>query len=297
MKLQHIYVYAFFIVLFFHTGEVNAQISSMNYPVQFSQFIFSYPMINPASTGAINNNLISLGYQKPVSGFTGLSTYFCNLSFVPYRLSQSSTKKSIIGARFFNDNEGAFINRSRFYITYAFHASISGNLKLSGGIDFGGMNFAVKATPTTEGASVFRLDAGSGILLYNDRFHAGFSINQLFRSVFQPLDERIILPTYFNISGSYALIYRDNAEIRPHLLVTFPYYRSVSIQSSVYGLFYEKFILVAGLNYRKNVSFMFGLHDLHMFDNELDLIFSYSTTVHKAALSITRLEVSIKYEF
>ena len=296
-RLQHFILPPLLVVLLTFGGPVNAQTSSMNYPVQFSQFIFSYPMINPASTGVTNNNSISLGYQKPVSGFTGISTYYFNLCFVPYRTERAKTNKSIIGARFFNDNEGAFINRSRFYLTYAFHTALTGNLKLSGGIDLGAMNFTVKATPTTEGASVYRIDAGSGVWLYNDRFHAGISVGQIFRSVFQPLDERIILPAYISISGSYAIIDRDEVIIRPHLLVTYPYYSTANIQASVYGLFFDRLIAVAGLNYGRNVSFMFGLNDIQIFSNGLDIILSYSTTVHKASLSITRLEVSINYEF
>ena len=282
-------------LLFMHAAY--GQKPNEHYPVQFSQFIFSYPLVNPSSIGIMSDNEVTVGYQKPVSGFKGVSTYFCNISFVPYRVRDNAKNRNIIGFRFFNDNEGAYINRTRFYAMYAFHTQLSAGLRFSGGIELGGMNFSVKATPTTEGASVLKVDASTGIWLYNDRFHAGVSVNQLFRSVFQPIDEKTVLPTHFNISASYAILSGEDLILRPHLLVTFPYYSSYSLRASIYGLILEKVISVISWNHKKSISVMLGINDLQIYQSTMDIILSYNTTLRKAALGINKMEISLNYSF
>jgi|GEM_PF-2107851 len=282
----------FFIVL-----TCSAQPTNKNYPIQFSQFMSGYPMINPSSIGVNANNEIAMGYQRPVTGFTGVSTYYCTISFMPYKPKTAAKSKNIVGFRFYNDNEGAYINRMRFYGMYAFHTRINSRLSFAGGIDFGGMNFAVKATPTTEGASVFRLDANTGVWLYNNNFHIGFSVNQLFNSVFQPIDERTVLPTYCNLTASYAAVNNDIIELRPHLLITTPYYGGTSVQAGLYGLLFKKIIAAVGWNRKSSLSAMLGLNNLSIYKSHLNLILSYSTSVQKAALGINKLEISISYSF
>jgi type IX secretion system PorP/SprF family membrane protein len=275
----------------------HAQPSNKDYPVQFSQFFLGYSLVNPSSIGSDANTEIKLFYQRPVSGFTGVSTYFCSISFIPYRIRSAARSKSVVGFRFYGDNEGAYINRTRFYGMYAFHTSINSRLNFAGGIDFGGMNFSVKATPTTEGASVFRADANTGIWFYNTRFHAGFSVNQLFNSAFQPIDERIILPTYVNITASYALIKQKNIELRPHILIAYPYYSGTSIQTALYGLFFEKLITSIGWNRKTSISAMLGWDNIQVFRGNLSAVLSYGTPVQHAALSINKLEASVLYSF
>jgi len=286
-------VFFLFVLISFSYGQKPNE----NYPVQFSQFIFSYPLVNPSSIGVNSDNEVIVGYQKPVSGFTGISTYFCNISFVPYKVRENASNRSIIGLRFFNDNEGAYINRTRFYAMYAFHTQLTTGLRFSGGIDFGGMNFSVKSTPTTEGASVFKVDANTGIWLYNDHFHVGISVNQLFRSVFQPIDEKTVLPTHFNLTASYAILSNEHLVLRPHVLITLPYYSSASFRASLYGLLFNKVISVIGWNQMKSISVMLGVNDLQIYRSTLDIILSYNTTIRKAALGINKMEVSMNYSF
>ncbi len=285
------------IILSFLFLTSNAQPTNKNYPIQSSQFMYAYPLINPSSIGINANYEVLMGYQRPVSGFTGISTYYCNLSFVPYKIRTSAKSKNVTGLRFFNDNEGAYINRMRFYGTYAFHTRINSRLNFAGGIDFGGMNFSVKATPTTEGASVFKADANAGIWLYNEKFHFGFSVNQLFNSVFQPIDERTVLPTHLNLTGSYTIVENDVVELRPHLLITYPYYSKTGIQAGLHGLFLEKIIAAVSWNHKTSVSAMLGVNDLSVYKSNMNIILSYVTNTGKAALGINKLEISILYSF
>lgn len=274
-----------------------AQPTNKNYPVQLSQFMYGYPLINPSSMGVNANYELNMGYQRPITGFTGISTYYCMISFIPYKIKVSAKSKNVTGLRFFNDNEGAYINRMRFYGMYAFHTRISSTLSLAGGIDFGGMNFSVKATPTTEGASIFKADANTGIWLYNNRFHVGLSVNQLFNSVFQPIDERTVLPTHFNLTGSYAVVSNDRIELRPHVLLTYPYYSGTSIQAGLHGLFFNKVITTVSWNYKTSFSAMAGVSDLVIYKSNLSIILSYVTGIQRAALDINKLEASILCSF
>jgi len=272
-----------------------SQAEYKSYPVQFSQFIFSYPLINPASLGAGKNNEVLLGYLKPVSGFAGVSTYFCGISVLPYKPKAGSGSRSIIGFRFYNDNEGAYINRKRFYFTYAFHTHLSRGLEISGGIDLGGMNFSIKPTPTTDGASTYNMDANAGMRLFNENFHVGVSVNQLFNSILKPIEEKTRLPLFFNLSSSLTLLSGDIAEISPHLLVTFPYFERTSVRGSLYGLFFNRFIAVIGWNHKTSISYMLGINDLEVLRNALNIIISYNTPMTRASLSINQWEMSVSY--
>jgi type IX secretion system PorP/SprF family membrane protein len=281
------------LISFLPTIHGYAQPANKYYPVQMSQFMYGYPFINPSSMGVNANYELFMGYQRPVTGFTGISTYYCMVSFIPYRIKASARNKNLTGLRFLNDNEGAYINRMRFYGMYAFHTKFSNRISFSGGVDFGGMNFAVKATPTTEGASVFKADANAGIWLYNSRFHAGLSVNQLFNSVFQPIDERTVLPTHINLTGSYAVISNDKFELRPHLLLTFPYYSRTSVQVGLHGLILNTLIASVSWNYDVNFSAMVGVNDLAVYKTRLHIIISYVTGTQQAALNINKLEATV----
>ena len=274
---------------------LQAQPGSKNYPVQFNQFTNSYPVINPASIGIHDRNEVFMGYQKPVSGFSGVSTYFCNLNFTPRLKKEALENRSVFGLRFLNDNEGAYINRMRFYGMYAFHTRIGSRLKISGGLELGGMNFSVKSTPTTGGASVFKMDANAGIWLYNNDFHVGFSVNQLFNSKVQPLDEQSTLATHINFSGSVTLIRNRIMEFTPHLLLTVPYYSDFSIRTNLCALFYSRFITTIGWEPGYNISLMLGIRDINISSNKLSLVLSYTASTRKAALAVNYLEVSLGY--
>jgi type IX secretion system PorP/SprF family membrane protein len=286
-----------YVFLCFLSYTCHAQPTNKNYPFQSSQFMYGYPLINPSSMGVSANNEVHMGYQRPVTGFTGISTYYCMVSFIPYKIKASAKSKSIAGLRFFNDNEGAYINRMRFYGMYAFHTRINSRLSFAGGLDFGGMNFSVKATPNTEGASVFKVDANTGIWLYNSKFHIGISVNQLFNSVFQPIDERTVLPTHINLTGSYAVITNDIIELRPHLLLTYPYYTGTSIQAGLHGLFFGKLIAAISWNHKTSFSAMVGVDNLSIYRSNLNVILSYVTNIQKAALGINKLEISLLSSF
>ncbi len=274
---------------------LQAQPGSRNYPVQFNQFTNSYPVINPASMGIHDRNEVFMGYQRPVNGFSGVSTYFCNLNFTPRLKKEASENMSTFGLRFLNDNEGAYINRMRFYGMYAFHTRIGRRLKISGGLELGGMNFSVKSTPTTGGASEFKMDANAGIWLYNNDFHVGFSVNQLFNSKIQPLDEQSILATHVNFTGSVTLVRTGILEITPHVLLTIPYYSDFSIHTNLCALFYSKFITTIGWELGYNISFMLGIKDIHIYSNKLSLVISYTASTRKAALAVNYLEISLGY--
>jgi len=251
-----------------------------------------YPLVNPSSISINRNKEILTGYQRPVTGFTGVSTYYFHISFPPFNVRAGKNSKSIIGIRFYNDSEGAYINRMRFYGMYAFHSRLSDRLNLSGGIDFGAMNFSVKATPTTEGASVFKPDANTGLWLYNDDFHIGISVNQLFNSVFRPLDERTVLPTHLNVSASFRVAENDIMEIKPHILITYPYYSGSSIRVGLYGVFFKKVISAISWNRKTSISAMLGVNEMSIGKSLLNLVLSYTTTVKKATLNINTLEIS-----
>jgi type IX secretion system PorP/SprF family membrane protein len=277
--------------------HVNGQTQVENFPLQFSQFTNSYPLTNPASIGAINNKEATLGYQQPIKGFTGVSTYFLHLGIVPYKLKHNAKSKNVIGLRFYNDKEGAYIKRTRFYAVYAFHTKITSKINFSGGIDFGGMNYAVKSTPSTEGRSTINFDSNAGIWLYNNDFHVGISLNQLLKSDFQPFNEITKLPFHINFSASKNLINSPDIILTPHIIVTYPYYSQLTIRGYLYCLLFEKLIAGMGSKYRENIVFSLGINHIELYESFIDFTVSYTKQTSKISYGINTIETSINYTF
>jgi hypothetical protein len=130
------------------------------------------------------------------------------------------------------------------------------------------------------------------VWLYNDDFHIGISVNQLFNSVFRPLDERTVLPTHLNITASYQIAENEIMELRPHILVTYPYYSNTSIRAGLYGLFFNKFITAISWNPKTSISAMLGVNEMSINKSFLNIVLSYTATVKRAALGINTLEIS-----
>ena len=116
---------------------------------------------------------------------------------------------------FYNDQEGKYLNRSRFYLVYAWHTHIFEETKLSLGLSAGAMNYSVKGTPLSGNGSDINPDAAVGIQVYRKSTWLGLSVNQLFNSEVQPLNEITVLAPYMNISGGSRFSLNNAIELIP----------------------------------------------------------------------------------
>jgi hypothetical protein len=180
---------------------------------------------------------------------------------------------------------------------YAFHTRLNKRVNFSGGIDFGGMNYAVKPTPTTGGVTTFNFDANSGIWIYNSDFHVGLALNQIFKSSLQPLDEITVLPLHFNISASKTIINTEIFLLKPHILITFPYYSEVSFRGCLHGEIVNKIVAEIGTKYKSNVSFCVGVKNIAAGKSFFECAVSYTMQTQSLSYNVNTMELAVGYSF
>jgi type IX secretion system PorP/SprF family membrane protein len=292
-----IYVLLICKIIVFSCNIAHSQAKVENFPVQFAQITTSYSLTNPASIGVKPHNEAIMGFQQPLSGLKGVSTNFFTFSFTPYASKSAILRMNTLGLRLYTDREGAYIRRTRFYGMYAFHTRITKKIKFSGGIDFGAINYLIKSTPTTGSTSNYSFDANSGIWIYSTKFHVGLSLNQLTRSDLKPIEEITTLPLHSNFSASYELIKSDFLVLRPHILITYPYYSKLSIRGCLHAIIGKKVLTEIGLKYRENVSFVLGVNEFGLLKSKLNLAVSYTLQTQKISYGINVLEASVSWLF
>ena len=213
----------FLLVIMFFSRILHSQEDASLYPVQFSQFYNCYPLVNPASAGTHTDYDAAMGNQKLLGNFSKISTYYLNANMrVINRRGIQNAPFSTVGTLIYNDREGKYLNRSRFYLTYVWHGHVSKNMSVSGGFHLGGMNYSVKGTEISGDGSDIVPDGMIGVQIYNKVFQAGVSYNQIFKSQVQPLEEVATLMPYLN--GTISANYKINEDIlfRPDFLIRVP---------------------------------------------------------------------------
>jgi type IX secretion system PorP/SprF family membrane protein len=276
---------------------IIGQLQTIKYPVRFSQYYNCYSLINPAGSGAYNNFEIITGDKHLLGNFSKISTYYLNANIrIAGRNIRKNSSFSSLGILVYNEREGKYLNRSRFYATYAWHGYITNQLKFSGGFQIGAMNYSVKGTPLSGDGSDTAPDGIVGVWLYNKWFHLGASYNQIFNSKIQPLDEIAILSPYLNIDGSCNFSFSDVLKVSPSFL-----YR-ISTNDDLYSGDYSIMI-----GYKNKIATAIGIHEnnrlinsfeiINIFNNKypLNLSLTYGYPVRPQDINTNFIEFGLKY--
>jgi type IX secretion system PorP/SprF family membrane protein len=250
-----------FFVLFGYPLLLQGQLQTNKYPVRFSQYYNCYSLINPAASGAYTNYDISVGDKHLLGNFSKVSTYYLSLNKrIALRNYRTNTSYSSLGVLFYNDREGKYLNRSRFYASYAWHGNISKKIKISAGFQMGAMNYSVKGTPLSGDGSDAAPDGNIGVWIYNHWFHMGISYNQIFNSKLQPLDEIAILSPYSNIDGNLALNISEQFSFSPSWSLRVPITDNI---------FYTDVTL--NFCYKNKIAAIIGVHNNKQFVNSIEI--------------------------
>lgn len=283
---------------------LKAQDRIPQYPIRFTQFYNAYSIINPAWAGTYARLEMVLGNQRMLGNLSKVSTYFLNVNYRINRQILSQKPFSTIGITLYNDREGKYLNRTRFYALYAWHGTIRGNLRISGGLQIGGMNYSVKGTPLTGDGSDIKPDASVGIQLYNQVFHAGFSVNQVFNSEVRPLEEITVLAPYATVAADIWLKTTEWLVISPALSFQFPLTGEDSRYSkNLFDIvllfkFQEKFSISSGIHNNDRIAITAGIDNLLQSTGNLHVYLSYSFVFRKNTnLSSPLFEIGISYFF
>lgn len=274
------------------------------YPVRFTQYYTCYSFLNPAMAGTFSTLELSLGNQRLMGNLSKVSSYYLSANYRITRQTNNRKPFSTVGIILYNDREGKYLNRTRFYALYSWHGTIRNDLKLSGGLQIGGMNYSVKGTPLTGDGSDIGPDASVGVQLYNPLFHVGVSVNQVFNSEVQPLEEITQLAPFLNFLGEIKLELSEWLIMKPIVSFQFPiihrderYSRNLYDATLLFNI-QEKFTIATGIHNNDRLVLTAGLNNLLFTTGNLNVYLSYSFTFKQNTnLSSPLFELGICYLF
>lgn len=259
--------------------------------------------MNPATAGSKSDYEFALGNQRMFGAIASVSSsYF----IANMRIQHGRPDKpfSSAGVLLYNDSEGKYLNRTRFYASYSWHGNVSQKVKFSAGLLLGGMNYSVKGTALSGNGSDTKADGAAGISFYSDNFHVGISVEQLFNSKVQPLQEITVLSPRANISASKtffpdedyrlitsfasAMMFPDGSDSTMNTLT------DINILLEL-----KKYLMIsAGLHNNTMLVVAAGVNRIQISEGQLGLIISYTFPMLQKALIKTKLgEIGIYYFF
>ncbi len=283
----------FFVLNLYGQQEVD------RYPVRFSQYYNSFSIVNPAAGGAYADCELAMGNQRLLGNFSKVSTYFFNANM---RIQKSRSFRnapfSVVGVFLYNDREGKYLNRTRFYASYIWHAYISRKVRMSGGFHVGGMNYSVKGTSLSGDGSDFAPDGIVGFRIYNEAFHFGISYNQIFNSKIQPLEEVAQLPPFTNFTGGFTYFVHYKLAIQPVYSVCIPINGDkVLADVSVIASYKSNLRFVVGLHNNNRFISSVEFRNLLDFEKGLNIALTYSFPLSHTGVSTNFIELGASFHF
>jgi type IX secretion system PorP/SprF family membrane protein len=238
-----------------------SQYQVIKYPVRFSQYYNSYQIINPSFTGTYHFIDVSVGDKHQLGDLNKISTYYLSASArLDSKKKSRNSSFSALGLFVYNDHEGKYLNRTRFYASYAWHGNITHKIKVSGGFHMGAMSYSVKGTPLTGDGSDIAPDGAVGVQVYRKDFHFGFSYNQIFNNSIQPLEEIAKLSPYLNFEGSINFNTGSFVILTPSYSIRIPVIDNKNL-----------FDITLMARFKQNIAFIIGIHDNNKMMNTVEI--------------------------
>ncbi len=267
-------------------------------PVSFNQFYQHIEMVNPAAT-AYQYSSKAIVANKSLDGiFKEVRTNFAAAN-IRLGLKDSTNKDSHgIGITMIASREGAYISRSRFYASYAWHNSISYNWMLSLGVMAGCINYLYKATDIYPSQSALRFTSDVGVFLYQPKkINIGLSLNQFVKSDMAPLEPGLKVKPFATLLVDYAAAISPILDWRNTLICRGPIQKKSFDVDFTSAIVMQK-IVTAGLHYKihKGYSFLIGLESGQMKKNGINLFFSYyKPFLFKNNINVPEAELTISF--
>jgi hypothetical protein len=289
-----------------HTAglPLPAQESVSIYPVRFNQYYNAFSSINPAMACNDATLEVYLCHNRLLGNLSKIATYFITADMKLSRKTNGNRPYSTAGVFLYTDQEGKYLNRTRFYGHYSWHAFLKGKLKISGGLSLGGMNYSVKGSPLSGDGSDTKADASFGIQLYNHFFRLGFSMSQLFSSALQPLGEVSVLSPFIGIQGEGKVHVNSVLRLRPALSIQIPLsggvtrYNKVLSDAGFQAEIYERIDLGIALHNTNRMAITAGIVNLFSLSGSFDIYLSYSfPIILRTNLNTPAFEVGAGFSF
>jgi type IX secretion system PorP/SprF family membrane protein len=236
---------------------------------QYTQYTWNDYMINPAVAGTHNYLQVRAFSRMQWLGISGAPQTYSISVYGP-------TKEQPMGygGYIYSDYTGP-TSRLVFKGSYAYNIPINSNIRISGGISLGGIQYKVDGTqfdtqaiediwgqdPVIDGTvrSNFIPDASAGIYVYSTYFFAGISAHQLIGNKLNKITPEQVglnrLKQHYYLAGGYNFILNRDLMIQPSILVRemFPAPPQAEITARA---IYQR-IVWGGLSFRTNDAFAF----------------------------------------
>ncbi len=162
---------------------------------QFSQYLQNPLVLNPAITGAEDFLDVTLGYRNQWTGFEGapktgtLSFHTPSALLFGKNRRSASESHSGLGVFIYSDDTGP-INKSGYYLSYAYHLQASEEWFVSLGTFIGASQFSFNANDVelienpndilVQNTSNTNFDMSLGVYVYSKDLFVGLAANQIF---------------------------------------------------------------------------------------------------------------------
>ncbi|MBN1416917.1 MAG: type IX secretion system membrane protein PorP/SprF [Bacteroidales bacterium] len=277
--------------LSFMPEHVSAQIS---YPFHYYQFAQNISLYNPSGAGLTAPIELQAGNHSYISYLN--AQYSCFNANIRFGFGKANPGIfSTIGIRFTGYNEGKYISGNRLYAVYSFHARLKDRLFFAGGIDLGFINSRIEGTPSTGSLSEYVMDGNAGIIFYNQRFHAGFSVNQLANNFIKPLEETIILYRHIVFSASNRFRIQENFQVTPYTRICYPYFDDFRIDLGTRILFLKNYSISLSYCLKEMASFGIGIQNIKLGNGQVKAAVSYNTPIRSQVINTSTIEISLGY--
>lgn len=284
----------FLYVLCFTSSKVIAQINL--FPAHFEQVLLAKQTLNPASPNLNQASNLSVSNKFFTGAFSKINNFYAigNVNLSP---KDSSKLISSLGFKLINEKEGEFIDRSKYYVSYAIRTRIHREYWLGLGVNLGRAGYAFKGTDVSTSGSSSNWDGDMGLVLNNRTFCLAASMNQMFNTLIKPKNlsfrwirfYSLYLEKKINLGTSEFSIYMQNQFI-PNQIDVLDVGANITL--------FDQIIVGSNLWVKRNICFLLGLKNLTIDEHQFSLYASYNTPfTSKNSTNIHSFELSVYYQF
>jgi hypothetical protein len=246
--------------------------------------------------GSLGKVEISVENQRLLGNFNNVSTYYFNGNVRIFPKQKLNGPFSVTGILLYNDREGKYLNRTRCYLLYAWHANLTGNMKFSAGFAIGGMNYSVKGTALSGDGSDIKADGSIGMSIYNPTFQTGISIGQIFNSEVQPLEEITVLHPFLNLTAEKKFLINSKLVIVPSTSIRILFENKTSLaDANLSFLIRNKLFISSGIYNNNKINLCLGINNLLILGGKMNIHISYGYPILRNTLNYSFGEIGIGF--
>ncbi|MCE7995945.1 MAG: type IX secretion system membrane protein PorP/SprF [Roseivirga sp.] len=283
MRLKRLLLMSVLMTVMPFTGLAQQQILN-------TQYVFNRLLINPAYAGIGGGLQASFLYRKQWSGIDGAP----NTQVLSMHSPINREKTASLGGMVIRDEIGV-TTQTGVYITGAYALKMSDKTFLSFGLQGGFLNdqsnfgelegFADDPLFVADNRSVFRPNFGAGVYLYDDRYHIGISVPNLFEQNFQQIafQEGADIYPFVYLDAGYLFYLKTGWTLDVNTLIRSE--PELPLQFDINGIIGIRNLVWLGLSYRSFES-VDALFRLKLSEN---YYFAYSYDISTGPATLSRV--------